>query len=97
MGKRSIKAYLNSMTEYMAVLRAIAMSCVHQHPKMFFDVESTNSQVAGFMLSMSFSRDKDTGKVSPLSMDAWLGHSGKPHATLTIDYKGNVTLEEKNV
>lgn len=63
---------------------------------MFVDVENTNSQVTGLTFSVSFDRDKDTGKIRLLSMDAWLGHLGKPHAKMYTDFKGDMVLEESD-
>lgn len=96
MGKKSIKSCLKGMLPDMVKLRRKVQECVTEHPEMFTDVEKTNYQVTGLTFSVSFDRDKVTGKIALLGMDAWLGHLGKPHAKMCTDSKGDMTLEESD-
>lgn len=96
MGKKSIKGCLKGMLPDMLKLKQKVQKCVAEHPEMFADVERTNCQVTGLTFSVSFDRDKGTGKITLLSMDAWLGHLKLPHAKMSTDFHGNMILEESD-
>ena len=96
MGKKSLKSCLKGMLPDMVSLRRKVQECAAKHPEMFVDVENSHRQVVGLTFSVSFCRDKDTGEISLLIMDAWLGHLKKPHAKMYTDSQGSITLEEND-
>lgn len=92
MRKKSLKERMQELMPCVNELRDKIFDIVKTHPELFIDVESTDSQVAGFMLSICF--NKRDSKVDLLAVDMSIGYCGSTSVTYKRDWMGKEKFKE---